>query len=164
MKYLILVTLFVLFGVYSCQTGYKPDITTIKDFDTIEHLFNSNNDSVYIINFWATTCPPCLKEIPLFEETSKTHHDDKLKVYLVNIDEKGRSEKHIIPFLKRLMVRNRVFALIDDDMSTWTAKVNPEWYGALPYTVIYKGDKKKYYFGAFKDENELEKEIQLFLK
>jgi len=160
-KYLTVVLLFSI-AFFSCKQEYKPDLTTIEKFDKIETIFNKNNDSVFVINFWATTCPPCLKEMPLFEEASLAHGKDKFKVYLINIDEKDRGKK-IVPFLNKLKVKNKVFALIDEDMSTWTAKVNPEWYGALPYTVIYKGDKKKYFFGAFKDENELENEIRAFL-
>ena len=162
MKILSVIIFFVL-AFYSCQQEYKPDLTTIDKFDKIENIFKKNNDSVYVINFWATTCPPCLKEMPLFEKASVEHKKDKFKVYLVNIDEKERGEKKIVPFLTKLKIHNKVFALIDEDMSTWTGKINPEWYGALPYTVIYKGDKKKYFFGAFKDENDLEKAIQSFL-
>ena len=164
MKYLLFAISFIIIGFCSCENEYTPNLTTIKKFKTIESLFNKQNDTVYVINFWATTCPPCLKEMPLFEEASKKHINDKFQVYLVNIDEKGRREKHIVPFLKKLKINNKVFALIDEDMSSWTAKVNPEWYGALPYTVIYKGKNKKYFFGAFKGEDELEKEIQSFLK
>lgn len=164
MKNLGLLLMVILSGFYGCAVKYEPKVTTVNDFKTIEGLFNNKNDSVYVLNFWATTCPPCLKEMPLFEDASTNHKKDKFKVYLINIDEKERGEKMVKPFLEKLKIQNEVFALIDEDMSSWTAKVNSEWYGALPYTVIYKGDKKKYFFGAFKNENDLEKEIQSLLK
>jgi thiol-disulfide isomerase/thioredoxin len=143
----------------SCKTEIKPKFEIVEHFNEIENIFEKSNDTTYVINFWATTCPPCLQELPHFETSSENHREDKYKTFLINIDEFKRIEKNVIPFLNKLKIKNDVYALIDDDMSSWTAKVNKEWYGALPYTVIYKGKNKKYFFGAFKKEQDLEKEL-----
>ena len=143
----------------SCKTEIKPKFEIVENFEEIENIFKKDNDTTYVINFWATTCPPCLVELPHFETSSKNHKDEKYKTYLINIDDIKRLEKNVKPFLNKLNIENDVFALIDEDMSSWTAAVNEEWYGALPYTVIYKGENKKYFFGAFKNELDLEKEI-----
>ena len=164
MKYkLFLGGLLLTFIIMSCVSKSKPDFTVIDDFKKIEPLFNYHNDTVYVINFWATTCPPCLKELPMFDQAKQKHINDPFKTYLISIDEKKRVNKYVKPFIKKLNIKSPVYSLIDEDMSTWTAKINPEWYGALPYTVIYKGDKKKYFFGAFKNHDALEKEINAFL-
>ena len=149
---------------YACNESYKAELKVIENFEKIEPLFNKNNDTTYVINFWATTCPPCLKELPHFENSSITHEKDKFKIILVNIDDPKRLEKYVLPFMEKLKIKNKVFALVDDNMTSWTAKINEEWYGALPYTVIYKNDKKNYYFGAFKNEEELETEVDKLLK
>jgi hypothetical protein len=100
-----------------------------------------------------------VKELPLFEKIGENHTEHKFKVLLINIDDKKRMEKYVIPFIKKKNIRNDVYALTDENYNIWTAKVNKDWYGALPYTVIYKYNVKKYYFGAFKDLNDIEKEI-----
>lgn len=151
-------------SLFSCKETYKADVKVIENFELIEPFFSKNNDTTYVINFWATTCPPCLRELPLFEKSLIEHKGDKFKIILVNIDDKKRFEKYVLPFLEKLKIKNKVFALVDDNMTSWTAKVNEEWYGALPYTVIYKNDNKKYYFGAFKNEGELEIEVDKLLK
>jgi len=165
MKPLIAISiLFFSFVFYSCEEKYQPDLSLVNDFNKIEGIFNKSNDSIYVINFWATTCPPCLKELPLFEVMQNKYASNKLKTYLINIDDEKRVDKYVLPFLNKLEIKNKVFGLIDEDMSSWTAKVNPEWYGALPYTVIYKGNDKKFFFGAFKDEKDLGKEIERLIK
>lgn len=148
---------FILTSLYNERTAI-PKI--VQNFAEIEHIFNNYNDTTYIINFWATTCPPCLKELPMFEDVAEKYSDKKFKVILISIDDKKRIEKNVIPFLKKKKIKNEVFSLLDDNLNIWTAKVNKEWYGALPYTLIYKNSTKKYYFGAFKNTHEIEKEVE----
>jgi len=164
MKYKLFFGVLVLtFLSISCQSDKKPNFTIVDKFSNIENLFTKSNDTVFVINFWATTCPPCIKELALFDEALLKHENDPFQTYLISIDDDDRVEKYVKPFIKKLNIKSPIYSLIDDDMTSWTAKVNPKWYGSLPYTVIYKGDKKKYFFGAFKDHNDLEKEIQSFL-
>ncbi len=153
---LVLSSFFIFTSLYDEKSR---NITLVENFAQIEHLFTASNDTTYLINFWATTCPPCLKELPLFEKVADTYADKKFKLLLINIDDKKRLEKYVLPFIKKKNIRNDVYSLTDENYNIWTAKVNKEWYGALPYTVIYKNNVKKYYFGAFKDLNDVEKEI-----
>ena len=157
---LVLSSFFIFTSLYNGKSG---KVTIIQNFDEIEHLFNSNNDTTYLINFWATTCPPCLKELPMFEKVAANHVDDKFKTILITIDNKNRIDKYVIPFLKKKKIQNEVLSLLDDNFNIWTAKINSEWYGALPYTVIYKNSSKKYYFGAFKGVEDIEKEVSEML-
>ena len=161
--FILISTIFVLALSFDRNTK-EIYVEKVRHFDKIENIFHKNNDTTYLINFWATTCPPCLKELPLFEKLRTQYKDEKLKIFLINTDNEDRYEKMVIPYVEKLKLQNKVYALVDDDYSTWTGKVNQEWFGALPYTVIYKGDKRKFFFGAFKNEQELEKEIKEMLK
>ena len=158
---LVFSSFFILTSLYNEKSG---KITIVQNFAEIEHLFNNHNDTTYLINFWATTCPPCLKELPMFEKVAENHVNDKFKIVLISIDDKKRIEKYVIPFLKKNNIQNDVFSLLDDNFNIWTAKINNEWYGALPYTLIYKNSNKKYYFGAFKGVDDIEKEVKQLLK
>jgi thiol-disulfide isomerase/thioredoxin len=157
---LVLSSFFILTSLLNEKSGR---ITIVQNFAEIEHLFNNHNDTTYLINFWATTCPPCLKELPMFEKIAENRSDDKFRVILINIDDKKRIEKYVVPFLKKNNIQNEVFSLLDDNFNIWTARINAEWYGALPYTVIYRNSNKKYYFGAFKGVDDIEKEVAKML-
>ncbi len=44
---------------------------------------------IVILNFWATWCHPCQKEMPLFVETYAQHGDEGITVYAVNVGEQA---------------------------------------------------------------------------
>ena len=156
---LLVVSVFFIFTSLM-PANSERNFKIVESFNDIEYLFNEENDTTYLINFWATTCPPCLKELPLFDELSNNLKGEKVKIMLICIDDKKRIDKYVKPYLEKLNIRNDVISLVDENFNIWTGKVNPEWYGALPYTVIYKNDIKNYFFGAFKDIEELENETK----
>src|SRR5690606_6809447 len=57
------------------------------NFEALEKkYFQKKNDSIYVINFWATWCKPCIKELPAFEKIASEYADKKVKVLLVSLD------------------------------------------------------------------------------
>jgi len=40
----------------------------------------------YAINFWATWCAPCIKEIPYYEQLGEQYREEKVKVLMVRGD------------------------------------------------------------------------------
>ena len=45
-----------------------------------------NNDTTYIINFWASWCGPCVAELPQFDALQKKYAAEKVKVLMVSFD------------------------------------------------------------------------------
>lgn len=156
----LLLFLSVFFLITRLTTDRAKHLKIVENFSEIENLFNKENDTTYLINFWATTCPPCLKEIPMFERITKKYRNDKVKIILVNIDMKKRVDKYVKPYLNKYNIESEVIALVDENFNVWTGKVNPDWYGALPYTVVYKNKKRDFYFGAFKSQEEVEQAME----
>jgi cytochrome c biogenesis protein CcmG/thiol:disulfide interchange protein DsbE len=58
---------------------------------------------VVVVDFWATYCPPCVKQIPQLAELSKRHRDQGLEIIGLTSDEKSDQEK-VQQFIKRLGV------------------------------------------------------------
>ncbi|MDG2287135.1 MAG: TlpA disulfide reductase family protein [Alphaproteobacteria bacterium] len=65
---------------------------TIKLADYKGHLV--------LLNFWATWCAPCIRELPSIERLSTSVKDPNFKVVLVSID-RGGAKTHK-PFLEKL--------------------------------------------------------------
>lgn len=132
------------------------------NFDGFEKFLNFKDDKVYVINFWATWCKPCVAELPYFEEIYKNYKDKNVEVILVSLDFPKKIDKGLIPFIKKKKLKSRVILLDDSKQNEWIPKVDGTWSGAIPATVIYNKNEKGFYEQSFTYE-ELEKQLNKFL-
>lgn len=65
---------------------------TLKDLHGVEVSLKEFRGKVVLLNFWATWCPPCRKEIPSMVELYKRYKDKGLEIIGVNLDKLGKSE------------------------------------------------------------------------
>lgn len=128
------------------------------DFSTLEPLLHKNNDTVYVVNFWATWCKPCVGELPEFEKINQDYTDQKVKVILVSLDFPKKYDELLIPFIEENNIKSKVIHLIEVNANKWINKVSPEWSGAIPATLIYKGNSKDFFEGKLNYE-EIKKSI-----
>jgi len=138
-------------------------ILEIYDFDGLETYLNKKDDKTYVINFWATWCGPCIKELPYFEKINEDFKKYNVEVILVSLDFPSKYDTHLKPYIKKNKLASKVVALNDTDSNTWIPKVDENWSGAIPATIIYNKDKRKFYEQSF-EYNELEQEVKQFLK
>jgi thiol-disulfide isomerase/thioredoxin len=131
----------------------------VLNFEQFERYLNIDDDNVHVVNFWATWCIPCVKELPYFEAVNQDYKDKNVKVLLVSLD---FNLKKLNTFLAKNDLKSEQVLLDDPDQNAWIPKVASEWSGAIPATVIYTKDKRKFFEGSFTKE-ELEREIQQFL-
>lgn len=177
MKYIfqILLGAFLLVQCNSVQQKASTESTTkveekapaatvpiYASFDEMAHIFEYKNDTTYIINFWATWCKPCVEELPYFEDIHTKYADAPVKVILVSLDFKKQIEKKLLPFIQDRNLQPEVLALVDNDANTWIPKVEEEWDGAIPVTVIYKNEKRKFIGRQFDSHDELESILKTF--
>lgn len=157
MKELIfLLLLFCSFSVISAQ-----QIQLFETFDELDQyaLQRADGDTTYVVNFWATWCAPCVKELPYFEELRAKYEGKPFKQILVTLDFKKQIDSRVIPFLAEKNIMSEVVLLADGKANSWIDRVDPSWTGAIPITVIYKGDKRAFYETEFHSLLELETEL-----
>src|SRR6187402_3190585 len=102
----------------------------------LEALLNPDSDTTYVINFWATWCKPCIKELPHFDNLTKNFPGSKLEVILVSLDFKRQFESTLQPYIKKNNITSRVLLIDEPDYNQWIDKVDPSWSGAIPATII----------------------------
>lgn len=129
----------------------------VYDFDQLDSLLSSNTDKTLVVNFWATWCKPCIKELPYFE-AAQTKYKEDIRVILVSLDFPEKLESQLIPFVNDHAIRSQVVLLNDPYENEWIPKVDTTWSGAIPATLIIKGAKRIFYEKSFTQE-ELENEI-----
>ena len=134
----------------------------IHDYNGLEKYLHFKDDKTYVVNFWATWCAPCVKELPYFEKINKEYKDKNVEVMLVSLDFPHQYDKKLKPFIKEHDLQSKILVLDDTDMNTWIPKVNENWDGAIPVTLIYNKDDRKFYDQTFTYE-QLETELKQFL-
>ncbi len=125
-------------GVYVKQSSFFPQqkpSTPLLEFslpDTTNTLRNSKEwyGKILIINFWATWCPPCLKEIPDFIKLQHEFKEKNLQFVGIAIDNKQSVED----YLKTININYPI--LIGNDEAIGLAYKLGNIVNAVPFTVI----------------------------
>lgn len=128
----------------------------VYDFKGFEKFMQKDDGTTYVINFWATWCAPCVKELPYFEQLQEKYADKGVEVILVSLDMPKMYETHLIPFVKKKNIELKIIALDDPKQNAWIPKVDENWSGAIPATYIYKGKQHQFIESSLEfDELEL---------
>ena len=134
-----------------------------ESFDDFAPLLaQTQNDTTYVINFWATWCAPCVKELPYFEKLHQGMATQKIKVILVSLDFRKDLETKLKPFLAQKQFSASVAALVDSRQAQWIDKVDPSWSGAVPATLVYRGRQRQFKEGEFENFEDLQQFVLHF--
>lgn len=137
----------------------------VMKFDEFQSkVLQKQSDTLYVINFWATWCKPCIQELPYFEELENNYKGKKVKVILVSLDFKTNLEDKVIPFVEKREIKSDVILLDDLDYNSWIDQVSTDWSGAIPATLFLNPEKGISTFreGEF-DRESLNKQISQYL-
>lgn len=104
--------------------------------DQLTRWKTAGNDTLYVLNFWATWCAPCVAELPAFEKLHREYASKKVKVILVSTDFRRDVDKKVKPFVERKKLKSQVVFLDERTPNDWIDLVSPEWTGSIPATLI----------------------------
>ena len=151
MKAQFLFLFFVTFSFYNSVNA--QDLIAFKTFDELNTYIKENNSKPLVVNFWATWCAPCVKELPYFEKLNQ--ENTNVKVILVSLDFEKQVESKLIPFLKKKKIASTSIYLADKEYNSWLPKIDKNWSGSIPATVIFNQDKKIFIEQDFSNYEEL---------
>ena len=111
----------------------------ILKFDALKQCIYNNSDTVYVVNFFASWCKPCIQEIPEFVKFASAIKNSKTKLVFVSLDSKNDQEK-LLKIIQQYSLQN-VYLLDETNANNWINKINKHWSGAIPATLIVKKRK-----------------------
>ncbi|MGR3811335.1 TlpA disulfide reductase family protein [Jiulongibacter sp. NS-SX5] len=153
---------FLLGVLCSVLTGVaQAQEVEVIGFEELDSLIKIDAEEVKVVNFWATWCKPCIEEMPAFETISKDYRLKDVKVLLVSLDF-AKDLERVGNFVKRRELSSEVVLLNEPDYDSWINKINEDWSGAIPATLIISKAETKFLEQKM-DEAELRSTIDKLL-
>lgn len=106
-----------------------PDFS-LPNIDGSQWRAEEWRNKVLVINFWATWCPPCLKEMPLFIKLQEQFADQGILFIGIAIDNKEDVQNFIDTYGIEFPI------LLGEARAMELGRVLGNRFNALPYTVI----------------------------
>jgi thiol-disulfide isomerase/thioredoxin len=132
----------------------------IIKFSDLEQLIKKDK-GIYVINFWASWCGPCVAEMTTFETLSNDFRLNNVNVVFISLDFK-RDLENVKKFVEEKGISSPVYLLDEPDYDSWIDKVNPKWSGSIPATLIGQGKQQEFYEQSFDYQTLTEKVRHFF--
>ena len=112
--------------------------------DGVKELIQNKGQKLRLINVWATWCGPCTMEFPDFVVIDRMYRGRDFEFVSISTDKPERKEK-ALSFLKEQEASNNNYIFSGSDIYQLIEAVDPEWKGALPYTLLVEPGGKIVY-------------------
>ena len=127
-------------GAESTEAEAKSVAITIASVEQIKAEISQGDKKLTVVDFWSTSCIPCMKEFPQLVELS-TKHSDTVKCISVNVDYLGLKGKppesyqdRAVEFLRKVQAVEVVNLLASDTDERVGGEFN---YAAIPSVLIF---------------------------
>jgi thiol-disulfide isomerase/thioredoxin len=149
MRYFLVLMIFL-----GLSVSVRAQLPAAVTWEALHERAAAGQDTLYVLNFWATWCRPCVEEMPYFEVAGKEFASKKVKVIFVSLDLKSEYEGRLATFLKKRHFDNEVLWLNEPKIQTKIDEINPEWTGAIPATLFFHANSRTQSFheGDFTQE------------
>jgi len=128
-----LLFLFTLIGFVVAANSQTIAKWKIED---VVNSYSAKNDTVYVVNFWATFCKPCIEEIPGFIRIVEKYKTQKVKLLLVSVDLPAFYPAKIAGFAKKNNYNAQIVWLNETNADHFCPAIDEKWSGAIPSTII----------------------------
>jgi peroxiredoxin len=142
----IIITSIMLTSTKSVAAGLinnpAPDFT-LKSLSGQNLNLTEQRGKITVINFWASWCGPCRKEMPILQDLHNKYTDLGVQVWGVNVEQENQAGRD---FIKSINVD---FPILFDEKNTLSEQYQVS---AMPTTVIVgRSGNIRFVFRGYKD-------------
>lgn len=132
--------------IEKAKEGWAKEPVKLDSIDEagIKNLLKNDSDKLRLINVWATWCGPCVTEFPEFITINRMYRGRDFEFVSISADEPAKRDK-ALKFLLKQEASNANYIFNTDDKYKLIEAVDPNWQGALPYTILVEPGGKIVY-------------------
>jgi len=121
-----------------------PDTPKVDTIDTAQlaDLLKPDHKTPVVLNFWATWCPPCVKEMPEFVEFYRAHSAEEFRFLSISVDHPDTLDDRVKPFVQKKALPFPVHVLTERSPENLAKALGVEWTGAVPETFLFDKEGK----------------------
>jgi thiol-disulfide isomerase/thioredoxin len=115
-------------------------------------IIKASAGNVLLVDFWATWCAPCRKEMPVVAKLDSRLRAKRFRLVTISADE-PEQEQAAVQFLAKSGVSGTAYLRRAKDDDKFIAAIDPKWSGELPAMFLY--DRKGKLVKSFTGETEM---------
>jgi len=133
------------FLVLLLSLALQAQTEDLVSLDRFQQMVQDEKEQIQVVNFWATWCAPCIKELPLLERLTKNNKEVLVRLVSMDMDLDPNPDK-VRKFAIRKNIQSQVLILNERNPNQWIDKIDKAWSGALPATLVInnKNGKRKF--------------------
>lgn len=101
-----------------------------------KQILSGHRGDVVIVNFWATWCAPCLKEIPDLLRLQQEKASEGVQLIGIAVDEPTANSAEVERFRSRYFPSFRTYARAGAEMDELAQVIDPTWNEVVPTTYL----------------------------
>jgi peroxiredoxin len=129
---------------YMDKLAAEPVSVGQIDAAGLQALRKNESGKFRLVNFWATWCAPCLAEFHEFVTMNRMYRHRDFELVTVSLN-RPDEEKSVLGLLKKEQASNKNLLFASADRDKLIDAFDPEWQGAVPYTVLISPEGKVIY-------------------
>src|SRR5579862_92166 len=132
--------------IEKAKESWAKEVVRLDTIDEngLKDLMKNNSSKLRMINLWATWCGPCVVEFPDLVTINRMYRDRDFEFISVSADAMDKKDK-AFDFLKRQEASSPNYIFMTDNKYKLIEAVDPNWQGALPYTILVEPGGKIVY-------------------
>jgi thiol-disulfide isomerase/thioredoxin len=112
-----------------------PQLRGTVNAKQVQALVDESKGKVVVVNFWATWCPPCVREFPALIKAYEQYHGKGVNMYAVSMNA-PEEKAEIDEFLQTHKPPFPIY-LKDAKDETFNEAMVKGWFGEMPMTLVF---------------------------